>query len=184
MATEDTHLLLTFYLGTGTDHMGRRLDEIMKKDNIWLERTHDYIQWIFPLYVGSRFNSCAPLLTNEIRRIFLDAEHPHSPSLNANLSTAIQLMLQFYGYIWTPETDSVIQAPLKWSERTNNWLTENNHNHLRITRILRCMTLLGRHKVALTFHHALVDSIKQRSKCVTPSTLAFWEEAVTLPRPR
>ena len=40
--------LLRFYSGSHPDHRGRMLAEILKQDDLWLELTHDYIQWLFP----------------------------------------------------------------------------------------------------------------------------------------
>ena len=48
--------LITFYRGSGTDHAGRRIDEILSWDDAALESVHDYIQWLFPLDEPSRFN--------------------------------------------------------------------------------------------------------------------------------
>jgi len=45
MRTEDTELVLNFYLGSGTDHKGRKLSQVVQKSDRWLEETHDYIQW-------------------------------------------------------------------------------------------------------------------------------------------
>lgn len=60
---EEFLLIISFYLGTGTgtDHMGRRLED-----------AHDYIHWLFRLYVRSRFNDHVPLLTGEVREAFID----------------------------------------------------------------------------------------------------------------
>ena len=62
--TGNADLILDFYRSTGTDHRGRTLSQIPQKSDRWLEETHDYIQWLFPLYVRSKFNPHAPLLTH------------------------------------------------------------------------------------------------------------------------
>jgi len=180
--TEDSKLLLAFYLTTGTDHMGRSLDEILEKNDLWLERTHDYIQWLFPLYVQSQFNPQAPLLTNEVREIFLDDTHPDYVSLHANFSSAIQRMLSFYGYASSPKTNNNVAPSSNWQQRSNNWQSLDNHNHLRITRMLRCMTLLGRHSLAVSFLEQLIAAVKQHPTIISPRTLDFWNEAVILPQ--
>lgn len=86
---ENNRLVLEFYDGTGRDHMGRRLDDILNKDDDWLESSHDYIQWLFPLYVASRYNPHAPLLTDEIRAAFTDVEGENSETLNKNFLLAL-----------------------------------------------------------------------------------------------
>ena len=45
----DGRRLLTFYADAVPDHRGRFLREIQNWSDEDLERTHDYIQWLFPL---------------------------------------------------------------------------------------------------------------------------------------
>lgn len=54
--------LILFTLGQGTDHAGRFFHDILALDNFWLEHTHDYIQWLFPIPEAGRFNGFAPVL--------------------------------------------------------------------------------------------------------------------------
>ena len=49
--------LVKFYRGSGTDHAGRTLDEILTWDDAALESVHDYIQWLFPNPDASRANA-------------------------------------------------------------------------------------------------------------------------------
>lgn len=41
--------LIAFHRGEGIDHKGRYLSEIWALSPFWLEHTHDYIQWLFPI---------------------------------------------------------------------------------------------------------------------------------------
>ena len=175
---EDDLLLLNFYLGTGTDHMGRSLEEILRKDDRWLERTHDYIQWLFPLYVGSQFNPNAPLLTDEVRAAFLDAANPDHTVLQKNFGRAAQRMLVFYGYFNGPLNPDQVEPTGEWRNKADNWLCDGNHNYMRITRMLRCMTLLGRHKLAISFRDALLDAASVHPEVISLRTIGFWDEAV------
>lgn len=179
---EDTELLIKFYSGLGTDNMGRSLDDILRKDDKWLERTHDYIQWLFPLYVGSQFNPNAPLLSDEAREVFLDSTNPDHPTLQKNFGRAVQRMLVFYGYFNGPLKPDQVEPTGDWRNKADNWLSDGNHNYMRITRMLRCMTLLGRHKLAVSFRDALLDAAAVHPKAISPRTIDFWNEAVQLPR--
>src|SRR5215471_11288802 len=116
-----THSAVSFLKGEGRDHRGRSFEDVLGFDDSQLERSHDYIQWLFPLPEASRFNADAPVLTPEAL-----AELAASPAAKDNLMRARDRMLAFY--------------------RTNDhWLTPFDHNHLRITRIIRCLALiLGR----------------------------------------
>lgn len=58
--------LIAFYRGEGHDHKGRRLEDIWELPSFWLEHTHDYIQWLFPIPEMGRFNAFASLLTPRV----------------------------------------------------------------------------------------------------------------------
>eukprot|EP00419_Tripos_fusus_P011124 CAMPEP_0172656924 /NCGR_PEP_ID=MMETSP1074-20121228/1729_1 /TAXON_ID=2916 /ORGANISM="Ceratium fusus, Strain PA161109" /LENGTH=677 /DNA_ID=CAMNT_0013471899 /DNA_START=53 /DNA_END=2082 /DNA_ORIENTATION=- len=62
--------LFNFLRGTGVDAHGRRFEDIMEWDFRRMERSHDYIQWLFPTDEPSRFNSRAPVLTPDLVTIF------------------------------------------------------------------------------------------------------------------
>ena len=52
--------LIAFYCGEGRDHKGRCLEDIWALSPFWLEHTHDYIQWLFPIPEAGRFNALLP----------------------------------------------------------------------------------------------------------------------------
>ena len=176
---EDAQLLIQFHSGTGSDHMGRSIDQILRKDDRWLERTHDYIQWLFPLYVSSQFNPNAPLLTDEVRAAFLDSGNPAGDVLRKNFGRAIQRMLVFYGYFNSPLNPDQVEPTGEWRNKADNWLSDGNHNYMRITRMLRCMNLLGRHPLAVSFRDALLDAASVHPEAISQRTIGFWNEAAT-----
>lgn len=136
MTLSESQLFLDFHLGTGADHRGRTLSQIIQKSDRWLEETHDYIQWLFPLYVCSQFNPDAPLLTDEVRAAFTDPCHPDHAVLQQNFGSAIYRMLVFYGYSFSPGSTDVSPTG-EWRDKADNWLTDGNHNFMRMTRMLR-----------------------------------------------
>jgi hypothetical protein len=178
--TEDADLILDFYRSTGTDHRGRTLSRILQKSDRWLEETHDYIQWLFPLYVRSKFNPHAPLLTDEVRAAFADSDGADYALLQQNFSRAIYRMLVFYGYSVSPLVPDMVSPTGEWADKAENWLTDGNHNFMRITRMLRCMTLLGRGEVARSFHSVLTAAARAHPKIISKRTLSFWDAAITI----
>lgn len=84
--------IVTFYLGRSKDCESRGLEDIWEWDNSELERTHDYIQWLFPLPNRSQFNPGAPILTSETIDAFRNNDE-----LRKRLRTSLQIMLKFYG---------------------------------------------------------------------------------------
>jgi len=178
MTLSENQLLLDFHLGSGADHRGRTLLQIVQKSDRWLEETHDYIQWLFPLYVRSQFNPDAPLLTDEIRAAFTDPGNPDRAVLQQNFGSAIYRMLVFYGYSFSPGSTDVSPTG-EWRDKADNWLTDGNHNFMRMTRMLRSMMLLGRQELACSFHECLLAAARANATAISKRTLAFWEEAVS-----
>jgi hypothetical protein len=178
MDSEDTALLLAFYAGTGTDHKGRTVGQLVQKPDRWLEETHDYIQWLFPLYAPSQFNPHAPLLTDEVCAAFRDPLYPDHLVLQANFQAAIRRMLAFYGYSINLLSPTEVEGTGDWDEQSEHWLTPGNHNQMRITRMLRSMYLLGRAPLARSWQRSLFAVGKAHPEAVSMGTLRFWAEAV------
>lgn len=144
--------LIAFYTGSGTDAAGRTLDEVQRQNPAWLERTHDCIQWLFPLPEPSRFNPSAPALDPATIDLFRQ-----DPAIQARLLRSFEVMLAFYGFehdLSEPDVPDVWLAD-DFERRSRNWLTPNNHNYLRISRILRSLRLLGLEECSSAWFEAL-----------------------------
>lgn len=166
--------LLAFYYGSHPDDRGRFLAEIVKQDDIWLEIAHDYIQWLFPLTEHSRVNPSAPILTRTDIAAFRQDE-----LLQTHMRAALARMLRFYGL--TQRAGAVTKAG-NWNERKDNWFTEPTHNNLRITRILKSMSILGLQQDAHAFLSVLETLVATEPHCGIPvQSLNFWRTAVTMP---
>jgi hypothetical protein len=100
-----------------------------------LEHCHDFIQWMFPLDEPSAFNSDAPLVTEEDRAAFRDDER-----VQAAMRRSFSVFLRFLGLALTPD-GTVIRGD-NFQSRSSLW-RHPNHNWLRITRVLKCLRLLG-----------------------------------------
>ncbi len=164
--------LVDFYLGTAPDDHGRTFDAILAHDDEWLEYTHNFIQWLFPLTSISGANPSAPTL--DAAQI---AEFRSNPALQRHLLRAFDRMLDFYGLARTP--DSIDKAP-NWEQRKSLWFTHPSHNHLRITRMLKCLNTLSMGQEARMLYDGLVKLKKTEPGCGIPATaLAHWATAVT-----
>ena len=114
----ETSKIARFIVGKGTDHLGRTLQEIWAFDDTTIERTHDFIQWVFPLNEDSRAVSTAPILfETDIDEIGA------SPVAKTNLRKSADW---FVGFL----------------TRNDFWLQRSNHNHRRISRAIKSLTLL------------------------------------------
>lgn len=158
------------------DAEGRTLDDILKFSDNQLEYYHDYIQYLFPLPERSPINPRAPVITREVREAFLS-----QPELSKNLQRSLDRMLVFYGF--TPTTSgannnnntTITPGPDFDYLSKNTWRKRFDHNHLRITRIIRSLRVLGLDEPARAFHRALVEN--DSSRRVGSRSLMFWERA-------
>ena len=180
----DTERLIRFYEGTGTDHRGRTLADIHAYDHDALERHHDFIQWLFPLPEPSPVNPLAPRLTPEAIAAFSARSE-----LRRALLASLDVMLDFYGLrlqrshdadaaptAVSPGEPTVVRAP-HWSRAAHNWLTPDNHNFLRLTRIMRSCSLLGLGDAARALLAALEEVYADAPRIVGERTIGFWRRA-------
>ncbi len=134
--------LLEFLRGSGRDHRGRRLADVWALDDEQLEASHDFIQWIFPLDAPSAAVPGSPVLSpaeaEAIRR---------DPALRAGMRRSLDRMLAFYGLAWDAERAAIGLAPF-FAQRAGAWISPENHNFLRISRILRSLVLAGERDAA------------------------------------
>ncbi len=173
--------ITAFYSGTEPDDRGRYLHEIQKWPDDLLEAVHDHIQWLFPLPEASGFNLAAPVLNRESIQEF----RTH-PDLQEKLRVSFLRMMNFYGLeTRSGEQITVTRAP-NFVAKATWWLSSGNHNHLRITRILRCLSLLGLEEESKAFFGCLSEIYEaEQSKpmpAISDETMLYWREAIHLGR--
>ena len=111
----DLHIVLA-----NDDVMG--LHQILRQNDAYWEECHNFIQWIIPNPFPSKYNPDAPLLTHSLLTQ-LDA---------ARVLPSITRFLNFLG-INCENSDEFILVD---HSRIMEWTTGNNHNKLRVTRLL------------------------------------------------
>lgn len=164
--------LVRSYLGYGgMDHRQRTLDQALAWDDEMLESTHDYVQWWFPLAEPSAFNSHAPVASRVEFEELRDDE-----LVRAGVERAMHRMLRFYGL--RLDTSGAIKKTDEWDQRSQNWVFTENHNDLRITRILKSLCLLGQRAHAKALLAALEKIIKEERSQSSQVPLRFWREAL------
>ena len=142
-------MLPAFLEGEGTDARGRSLHEIREMDDAWIENTHDFIQWVFPLDKPSRAVPSAPVLNLEsiscIRR---------SPRARENLQQSADWFLGFL-------------------MRHRHWLVRKNHNHLRISRAIQSLRLLCGDVHAEAFRDIVIDLASDERETMS-GVIRYW----------
>ena len=88
-------------------------------------------------------------------------------------------MLRFYGMELQSEPLLVVQGP-NFAESSANWLSPWNHNHLRITRILKSLSLLGLEREAQAFLDWLTDLFNAQGnhQTISMETFRYWKSSV------
>lgn len=162
--------LLAFYYGTGADHRGRRLAEMLRQNDGWFEITHDFIQWLFPLSELSRASVNAPLVDAATRQAFeADA------LLRDHLRASVSRFLRFLGLDFDGES---LRPGPNWAQRRTEWFDEDTHNSLRITRMLKSMALLGLGSDAAILGKGLEALCAGDTRCgIGTASRAHWREA-------
>jgi len=171
--------LVDFYLGHHPDSEGRYLSDIWAWDNEDLECAHDYIQWLLPLAEPSAYNATAPLLDGETIQAF-----KQTPQLQRHLITSYQTLLRFYGLQQQEHVSGpVVTSAEDYPARAAEWVQPLDHNHLRITRILKCLTLLGCSAEARAFYQCLQQIYREHREAISPVTFQYWTAAIAPPDP-
>lgn len=172
--------IIDFYSGNAPDDQGRYLTQIQKWSDQRLEAAHDFIQWMFPLKEHSAVNPEAPVLNaNTIR------EFRSRPDLQQNLRASLLRLLSFYGMEIRPGPVLKIERAANFAAQAANWLAPGNHNHLRITRIIKCLRLLGLKEESRVFFDCLSGIYaeeSERQRCaISRETFQFWQSAAHNP---
>lgn len=161
--------IIRFFEGSGTDQDGRTLHDVLELGHDELESDHRYIQWLFPTPEKSSFSYFAPRLTDASIEVFTSR-----PELQANLRRAFAHILDFYGLRMESGPPLEVVEASTFGHRAAAWVTEGNHNYLRISRILRSLEQLGLSPEATAFLAWLEDLYARRGEVIGERTLSFW----------
>ena len=145
--------VVRFLEGEGTDARGRSVFDVIAMNDVALERTHDFIQWLCPLPEPSAAIPDSPVLTPEdIQAIRVSELAPIA------LAAGTDRMAAFYG-------------------ATHEWLMPNDHNHRRITRVIRSLRLLVGDLEADAFHAFIMARVEATRAPVSARSLGYWATA-------
>jgi len=160
--------ILDFYGKGAKTNQGVTFEQVLAYDDRKLESEHNYIQWLFPL---TRKGMHPSALTNgKTMRAFKER-----PELRKKMLRAFNRMLQFYGF--ERSQSGTIEESALFAQKAQNWLTPNNHNHLRITRILTSLRKHGLENEAKQFFQALDTIYQKYPSNITERTFHFWKNA-------
>jgi len=145
--------VLAFLEGEGPDARGRSVFQVLAMNDVALEHTHDFIQWLFPLPEPSEAVPDTPVLTPDVIRAVRESE-----LAPIALTAATDRMTNFY-------------------RSTHDWLMPNDHNHRRITRIIRSLRLLVGDDEADAFRDAILARVEETRAPISARSRGYWTTA-------
>lgn len=127
--------------------------DIVERDDEFWETTHDFIQWIFPINEPSRFNQKAPVIDQSSIRQLLESD-----------KTKQKLSLG------TDRYKSFLRA-------NDNWRFGYDHNHMRISRVIKCLRLLSDDQSANKFKYWVAGELGDDIDQIHPESQRYWRLA-------
>ena len=133
----------------GHPRYGSYEEIISNSDEFW-EKTHDFIQWIFPLNESSRFNREAPILDDLSIQQLLALRQTEQ-----KLSLAVDRYKSF----------------LKSHKK---WRSGYDHNHMRISRVIKCLRLLSGDQSANAFKYWVASELGDDIDQIHSESRRYW----------
>lgn len=166
--------ILRFYMGIsrhpGTD---ATIEEMWQWDDSRMEGIRSYLTWWFPTRKQAVSTDWEPIRDEEIEQFRT------APELRRRVLRSFYRMLRFYGL----EVDAsarplAIRKADNWQERSAAWITQDNYNYRRISRILQSLVLLGFKDAADMFLEALLGIYEENRRVIGATTREFWSQSV------
>ena len=145
--------LCSFLTGHETNSSGWLLSHVWKFNDTQIENTHTFIQWVFPTDEPSRATPGSPVLTEE-----QITEIRNSEQAKQNLVKSADWYFNFL-------------------KRNNFWRKPHDHNHLRITRVIKSLRLLCGDDEADYFKEQFWQLLGTDISQIPSRTIEYWEDA-------
>lgn len=161
----------------GTKRIGSKnltFTETLSEGDAYFNECHSFVQFLFPTPERSRFNPNAPILDEETAKVI------KAKGLDNKILAAYARMLRFLDA--AAATDGALQfndPGLPLSVPRRHWCKPNDHNHLRLTRIIRCLKLLGHGDKAAALYRFLKGCYdKWAGNFASLETVNWWKKAL------
>lgn len=165
--------LLSFYFDVGTDTEDRTHFELLAMTDEQMHSTHDFIQWLFPTFTPSAYNRNYPVLNQETIDYMKD-----DAVFQTRFGLGIKRMFDYFQLKYYKQGKNFVVHPI--TEKLF-WMEYDNHNLLRLTRIMESCRLFGYEETAMSLLNALVQTIKTHPEFyfVQIENLYWWYKATT-----
>ena len=154
--SDQSNYILAFLEHRGLDYQHRTLKQIWAFSDAKIESTHDFIQWVFPTLEASKSVFDGLKMTPDELELVRQS--------NVATSSILQSSEWFMGFL----------------ERSDTWKRSYDHNHLRVTRMLESLVLVGKGQKAKELFTMLTnDNLCTRKGWLEDTTLNYWKQALT-----
>ena len=178
-----------FLCNQGIDHRGRTAKQVLALDDQWWDDCHDFIQWLFPLPVASKFfqgDDC-PVLTIDDLTDLWDNRAVQNNLIDFATRFCNFLGLEVFSTFDPDVTPDTLRfrvslkkhQPKPFSQQAQYWLRAHDHNHLRINRMLQSLVLFGLDNLAREIFRCLVMIKCEFDDCIKDETMVYWRNALT-----
>jgi len=128
---------------------------------------------VVPACHKSAFNRTAPILTNEDIALFVSYNQ-----LREKVLVALNKMLSFYGIMLASDRQQgKMTLSATFSQQKLNWVTLENHNFLRLIRILTSLNKLGFPMHAKAIFDILEIIYLDNTTAIGTVIWNFWKQA-------
>ena len=145
--------VVRFLEGLTTDGRGKQITEILDQDDWFWENNNDFIQWLFPLDEESSAVRNSPVL-NEQEIELIRASEAARGSLLASTDRYKVFLLN-----------------------TTQWKNSYDHNHLRITRVIKSLRLLTDDETANGVKYWVAGQLADQIDSINAKSKKFWRLA-------
>ena len=142
-----------FLEGVNANSNNWLLSDIWKYNDRQIENTHTFIQWVFPTDEPSRATPGSPALDEEEI-----VEIQNSKQAKQNLSKSADWYFNFL-------------------RRSSFWRKPHDHNHLRITRVIKSLRLLCGDDEADYYKEQFWQILGADIAVIPAKTVEYWEDA-------
>jgi|GEM_PF-6768085 len=98
------------------------------------------------------------------------------------LRRALETMLRFYGLELRGNVDKPqVVRSASFAARVPVWISLRNHNHDRLTRILKCLSIVEASELGHPLLQTLLEIAAQNPEAFSQETLGYWKASVAAP---
>ena len=149
----DKKYILEFLTNQKANHKGYIYNDLIEFSNKKMEECHDHIQWMFPTNQPSKFASKFPIITVDFVN-YLKRNQETYNIVCMNMIKALERMEGFYN-LYKYQNHEIVD-----NIKDFYYFSKNNHNLLRITRIIRSLRLFELDEFSCRFYSRVMEVFK------------------------